>query len=245
MKKKYLRPVITLVAVVASLVAFYVVSWRFDPARLEHRAAKGQPEAQYRLGKAYFDGYVVGKDNRMAVAWLAKAAAQGHLKAQAGLALMYAKGLGVRQDYQRAADWYGKAAAQGSVLAQNQLGVLYAQGRGVQRDLNVALKFFNQAADQGSQTARQNLMLTSAARSGKSLRVESKGRVYPAVTVVKVEPEAITVAFEPEPGGLGLARIRFSDLPADLQQRFGHQPSRWRAGDTGQTRLASLPVQPL
>jgi len=240
MKKRYFRPAVILLAVAASFSAIYLGTWKYDPARLEKRALAGQAEAQYRLGKAYFSGYLVRKNYRTSAMWLAKAAAQSHLRAQTGLALMYAKGLGVRQDLPEAARLYREAAEQGSAEAQNQLGVLYAQGQGVPRDLNEAVKYFSRAAEQGCKTARQNLGIALAARAGNRFPVSVKGKVYSA-TVVSIGMDTLTVAFEPKVGALGLATIRFSDLPAELRQRYGFRSSRQPLAEAGLTRLSSLP----
>jgi len=240
MKNQFFRPTVSLLVVAAILSALYITARKYDPAHLETHALQGQAEAQYRLGKAYFSGFVVGKNYQASATWLAKAAAQGHLKAQAGLALMYEKGFGVRQDYAEAARLYRVAADQGLALAQNQLGVFYAQGKGVPRDIDEAIKWFGKSAEQGCKTARQNLALTLQVRCGKTFSLSAGGKVYSAVTVLKVEADGLMVAFEPEPGALGFAKIHFSDLPADLQQRYGYDSSKQAIDEAGLTRLSSL-----
>ncbi len=244
MNEKIARPVFTFLALSVSFTAIYVESWRYDPARLEARATKGQPEAEYRLGKAYFDGYVLSKDHKLAATWLAKAAAQGHARAQTDLALMYAKGLGVGQSYTEAAKWYRRAADQNFAVAQNQLGVLYARGRGVARNLDEAIKWFSRASDHNCGTARKNLTMALAARSGSAQSLQYKGKVYSAVKVQKVEPDGLTVSFEPERGGFGVAKLLFAELPAEVQQRYGFSAS-WSPRESGVTRLTCLAIQQL
>ncbi len=240
MKTQLFRPAVALLVLTTAFSGIYVFTWKYDPARLEARAMKGDAEAQYRLGKAYFDGLILAKNNYSAATWLAKAAAQRHAKAQAGLALMYVNGSGVRRDYAQAARLYRAAAEQGVALAQNQLGVLYARGKGVPRDLDEASKWFSLAAEQGCRTARQNLALTVAARPGTSFLLTANGKVYSSATVLKVDADGLTVAFEPEPGARGLARIRFCDLPANLQERYGWDHSGRARSETGLTLVGSL-----
>ena len=245
MNTAYLRPALSFAIVAASLMGIYHGTWKYDPARLEPQAAQGNAEAQYYLGKTYFSGYLLGKNYREAAFWLRKAARQGHCRAQAGLALMHTQGLGVRQDYAEAARWYRAAADQGLVMAQNQLAVLYVQGRGVSRDLDQSIVLFAEAARQGCGTARHNLTVTLAARSAQRLGLKGRGKVYSEARIQRVDHDGLTIAFAPEPGALGIAKIRFADLPKDLQQLYGYDFSRRKAKETGLTRLDSIVVQPL
>ena len=45
-----------------------------DPSQLKARASNGDPEAMNMLGKMYFDGQGVSKDDDEAVLWFRKAA---------------------------------------------------------------------------------------------------------------------------------------------------------------------------
>lgn len=48
------------------------------------------------------------------------------------------------------------------------------------------------------------------------------GRVYHDVTVIRTDPDGIFIDYTPDGGGLGMARLRFRNLPNDLQARYGY-----------------------
>jgi uncharacterized protein len=238
------RVVIKLMMIAAVFPAIYLGTWRYDPARLEPLATKGQAEAQYRLGKCYFDGYGLQRDYHQAATWLRHAANQGHARAQAGLGLMYAQGLGMKKDYVEAAGLFRKAAEQGLALAENQLGMLYAEGKGVQRNLDEAAKWFSKAAGQGFAPSKTNLMLTTAARSRLALLLETRnGKSYRAAKVEKVESDGITVQFQPQQGGVGMAKVKFSDLPQDVQDLYGFSHGDLSTNNPGIYQLSCLLAQ--
>ena len=74
-------------------------------------AIQGYAEAQYNLGKMYFDGKGLPRDLATAFQWCRKAAEQGHAKAQGLLGVMYYQGLGVPQDYLQAHIWFNLSAS--------------------------------------------------------------------------------------------------------------------------------------
>src|SRR5688572_21568525 len=51
-------------------------------ARYRGAAEKGVPDAQYKLGEAYYDGQGVPQDRQQALRWFRAAADQGHAEAQ-------------------------------------------------------------------------------------------------------------------------------------------------------------------
>jgi hypothetical protein len=74
---------------------------------LRERAAKGDPDAQFTLGKNYEAGRGgLKKDYVEAQHWYREAAEQGDPFAQASLALLYRFGKGVPQDYVQAYMWF-------------------------------------------------------------------------------------------------------------------------------------------
>ena len=103
-------------------------SWRFgislaDPpprriADLIARAGKGDLEAQFQLGEAYFAGQEVPQNFSKALEYYADAADHGHLGSQLVLSHLYFKGVGVMRDFQQATKWGRKAAEQGDPSAQ-------------------------------------------------------------------------------------------------------------------------------
>lgn len=72
-------------------------------------AARGDADAQYRLGYMYSTGQGVPKDDANAVRWYSKAAGQGHARAQYNLGAAYANGIGVIRNKETAAEWFFEA----------------------------------------------------------------------------------------------------------------------------------------
>ncbi len=81
-------------------------------------AKHGDPEAQFILACAYFNGWGVELDKDAAVRWFHKAAEKGHAEAQKNLGFIYANGDPVAKDYAEAAKWFRLAAEQGNDIAQ-------------------------------------------------------------------------------------------------------------------------------
>jgi TPR repeat protein len=86
-------------------------------------------DTQYKLGRMYYNGDGVQKDEKKAFELWQKAADQRHARAQFYLGLMYEEGWGVQQDDRKAIEWYQKAADQGDAVAKFNLGRMYANSR--------------------------------------------------------------------------------------------------------------------
>jgi TPR repeat protein len=80
-------------------------------ASLREAAERGDAEAQYNLGRLYFEVQDVPQHHAQAAAWYRKAAEQGNADAQYNLGGLYRYGLGVPQDYLQAYFWFEVAAA--------------------------------------------------------------------------------------------------------------------------------------
>ena len=52
----------------------------------------------------------------------------------------------------------------------------------------------------------------------------SDGTLYKDVAKQRVDPDGILVSYQPGPGGLGLAKLKFRELPEDLQKQYGYDP---------------------
>ena len=108
-------------AAVAGLKEGYAALSRKDyvTAANEYRplAERGDPEAQYRIGRMYEFGNGYPQDKAPGIAWIRKAAAQGHADAEQELGVVYAPGDGVKQDNVQAVAWFRKAAEQGDATA--------------------------------------------------------------------------------------------------------------------------------
>ena len=110
------------------------------------KAEKGDASAQFNLGRCYFYGQGVAKDEVEAVKWYRKAADQGNARAQSNLGFCYAKGTGIAKDEVEAVKWYRKAADQGNARAQYTLGMCYRDGEGVAKDEVEAYALLNISA---------------------------------------------------------------------------------------------------
>lgn len=106
------------------------------------RAESGDPVAQHELGRAYYDGKGVVKNDVQAFSWYRKAADQGYAPSQGELGFMYHNGYGVSKDHSEALKWYLKSAVQGDDGAAYQLGKMYAFGHGVLIDYVEAYAWF-------------------------------------------------------------------------------------------------------
>ena len=120
-------------------------------------AERGDPEAQYRIGRMYEFGNGYPQDKAQGIAWIRKAAAQGHVDAEQELGVVYATGDGVKQDDVQAVTWFRKAAEHGDATAQYNLGLLYAKGQGVARDYAQAADWWRKSATKGNADAQFKL----------------------------------------------------------------------------------------
>ncbi len=99
---------------------------------IEAAAAQGDAEAQYDLGKLYYNGSDVEKDYAQAIHWYQKAAAQGLAQAINSIGDCYFYGHGVEKNDSKAHSLYEKAAEQGLASAQSNLSMTIT-GVAVQR----------------------------------------------------------------------------------------------------------------
>lgn len=102
-------------------------------ALARERAAKGDPNHQYRFATMHIAGAGVPEDPTKAAKWFRLAANQGHTKAQSTLGRLYLSGLGVPQDFSEALKWNKLAAARGDAGALFRLGVMHGLGKACPR----------------------------------------------------------------------------------------------------------------
>jgi hypothetical protein len=124
---------------------------------LLQKAKSGDAEAQYYIGRAYYDGNGVKKDYNQAFRWFKTAAEQGNVNAQFYVGVYLANGYGLKRNYTQAVSWYKKAAMGGNRYAQNNLGWCYKYGKGVKQNYNEAFRWFKAAAKKGHLLAQSNL----------------------------------------------------------------------------------------
>jgi TPR repeat protein len=148
-------------AAVAGLKEGYAALSKKDyvTAANEYRplAERGDPEAQYRIGRMYEFGNGYPQDKAQGIAWIRKAAAQGHADAEQELGVVYATGDGVKRDDVQAVAWFRKAAEHGDATGQYNLGLLYAKGQGVAKDYTQAVDWWRKSAAQGNADAQFKL----------------------------------------------------------------------------------------
>jgi hypothetical protein len=164
-------------------------------------AERGDPEAQYRIGRMYEFGNGYAQDKAQGIAWIRKAAAQGHADAEQELGVIYATGDGVKQDNVQAVAWFRKAAEQGEATAQYNLGLMYAKGQGVAKDYAQAFDWWRKSAVQGNADAQFKLAVvyhngqgaakdevfalanaTIAARNGDKENIDYRNEIAEALT---------------------------------------------------------------
>src|ERR1039457_1889698 len=50
----------------------------------------------------------------------------------------------------------------------------------------------------------------------------SDGKLYKDAVKLRVDPDGILVSYQPVDRGIGLAKLKFRDLPEDLQNQYGY-----------------------
>ena len=63
------------------------------------------------------------------------------------------------------------------------------------------------------------------------------GKTYKSVRILKVTPGGLAVQFTPAGGGIGMTKIGFENLSADLQQRYGYDVGKAAAYKTEQAAM--------
>ena len=86
--------------------------------RLRQAAERGNPSAQYHLGKLLLQGNETPKDAKDAVRWLTESAEQGNQYAQYALGKIYLLGKDSSKDFGTARMWFQRSADQGNQYAQ-------------------------------------------------------------------------------------------------------------------------------
>jgi TPR repeat protein len=178
---------------------------------LEKAAAKGDAEAQYRLGLDYSRGGGEGSNLPLAVRWLTRAAEHGHAESWLALGDLHAEGgVGLLQDAGAARECYRKAEDKGTSEVYRSLGGVYRWGHGgVTADWGRSQAFYLKAAKQGDRESQYvcgqfyqygigtaaNLeravhWYTEAARQGDHSAEEKLGWLYEHGNGVDKDPKA-------------------------------------------------------
>lgn len=116
------------------------------------KAERGDAAAQYKLGRAYYEGQGVPQDCKKAANWFRLAAEQGDVAAQTEMGLSFYHGKGARQNYKEAVKWFRLAAERGNSAAQVYLGDCYYFAKGVGYDSEEANKWYCLAVAQWNES---------------------------------------------------------------------------------------------
>jgi TPR repeat protein len=143
----------------AALVSLAVSAAAGDAATgtLQKQAEAGDAAAQFQLGRLYFRGEGVAKNEKAALAWIEKSAAQGNTDAITSMGFFHAQGAGVPQDEKKAVEWFRRGAEAGSASSKLNLGLLLRQGKTIQLSNDESLRLMHEAAEAGLPEARSYL----------------------------------------------------------------------------------------
>ena len=147
-----------------------------DITQLRQEAERGDPAAEYELGRAFWDGRGVRENDAEAIKWFRKSAEQGCAPAQFELGMDYGGreildglfGSGPRQDLAEAVRWFRKVADKAvdagdresqflGRQAEFALGVFYLNGKGVKQDWVEGTNWMSRSAEGGSRLAMDKL----------------------------------------------------------------------------------------
>ena len=119
---------------------------------VEEQALNGNAEAQYNLGKLYYDHTVHKNYYKKAEFWLRKASDQKHVLATGLLAVLMQR----QKQHEEAVRLYTsvknilqKEAAAGKSRYQVVMGLVYGYGAGEKKDIKIAYTWYKKAAEQG------------------------------------------------------------------------------------------------
>ena len=153
-------PLIVLLGMAAFGLAEDVVPSNFTPRELEslrQRAAGGDNDARYTLGRACLRGERVPRNLPEARRWLEPAAQAGHPEAMGSFGFMLARGMGVEADPAEGFQLVKRAAEAGVVSAVLNQGIMTLRGQGTPADVKAGLALITQAAERGHVEAQVRL----------------------------------------------------------------------------------------
>jgi hypothetical protein len=124
---------------------------------IQTQAERGDANAEFNLGEAYYYGKDVPQDYAKAAGWYEKAALQKNIEAEYALGYMQRYGQGVPQNYMLAFSWLAMAAVSGHASAQAEIAKIYEFGLGVDQNPVQAFAWFMKSARQGNAEAEFNV----------------------------------------------------------------------------------------
>lgn len=124
---------------------------------LKSQAEAGDAGSQFTLGRAYFRGEGVPKDEKKSFSWIEKSAAQGNAEAMTSMGFFHSQGIVVEKNEGKAAEWFRKGSEAGSAASKLNLGLLLRQGKTIQTSGDESLRLMHEAADSGLPEAQSYL----------------------------------------------------------------------------------------
>lgn len=79
------------------------------------------------------------------------------------------------------------------------------------------------------------LFVVGARAADTNALTTTTGKTYACVRVVRVDPDGLSIEYAPEPGAVGLAKVKFAVLPRDVQERYGYDPKTAEAFESANT----------
>jgi TPR repeat protein len=147
-------------------------------------AQKGDPEAQFRVGRMYADGKGAAMDDEIAMRFFEAAAKQGHPPALVMMGMRYKEGRGLPKDPEKAFQYMAMAADKGDAKAKYYLGIMYRDGIGTAKNPALARQLIQQSADAGDTKAQMTVVgvqpgdWDGAKGTTRSQEILSEARTY-------------------------------------------------------------------
>ena len=93
------------------------------------------------------------------------------------------------------------------------------------------------AADKEQPAAKEQPVSANATPPGFPNRITTlDGKTYEKATLERVDPDGLLVVFAPVEHGLGSAKLKFRNLPAELRERYGYDPAQALVYETARAR---------
>ena len=120
-------------------------------------ALQGFADAEFNVGRFYYDGLVINVDYKEAIRWWKLSASHGSSRAQHNLGVSYRDGVGTAIDYSEAMNYFKLAAAQGEERAYLNIATMYVKGQGVPQSYHEAKHWWILAAEKGNPVGQMML----------------------------------------------------------------------------------------
>ena len=121
-------------------------------------AKKGNPEAEYYLGKCFENAFGVPFDYEAAMSWFKKSAEQGFAAAQCEYGCRNWAKIGITpEELDEIVHWLKLSADQEYPPAQWTLGLCYMIGHGVKKDIILGMELKEKSAENGYSYASKSL----------------------------------------------------------------------------------------